>query len=68
MSDLTRRTCRRCLQALPEGSGYCVACNCSNDAAHEKLIANENKIENRRFWFKIWTSLGNIGLFSRLFR
>lgn len=68
MSDLTRYTCRRCLQPLPEGSGYCVACGCSNDAAYERLIENENKIESRRFWFKLWTSLTNMALISRLFR
>jgi hypothetical protein len=67
MSDLTRRTCRRCLQALPEGSGYCVACGCSNDAAYERLIENENKIENRRFWFRMLSQLGNLSMFSRWF-
>jgi hypothetical protein len=53
---------------LPKGSGYCVACGCTNDAAYEKLIANENQIEKRRFWMKVWASLGNIALISRLFR
>jgi hypothetical protein len=68
MSDVSRHPCRRCQQPLPQGSGYCVACGCTNDAVYEKLIANENQIEKRRFWMKVWASLGNIALISRLFR
>ncbi len=68
MTDLHRRTCRRCLQPLPEGSGYCVGCGCSNDAAYEQLIANENAIEDRRFWLKFWMWLASIFPFLRLFR
>jgi hypothetical protein len=58
---------------LDAGTSYCVSCGCvscgcTNDAAYEKLIANENRIEERRFWLKLWSSLSNMALFSRLFR
>ena len=29
------------------------------EAAYEKMIGNENKIEERRVWLKFWTSLAN---------
>lgn len=59
--------CLRCRQTLPEGSGYCVACGCTNDSAYEKLIANENKIEQRRFWNQFWKFAGAYPIF-RWFR
>ena len=68
MPDITARHCMRCRQALPEGSGYCVGCGCTNDTAYEKMIANENKIEMRQFWLKFWTSLTNLSWGLRWFR
>ena len=53
------RTCSRCRQPLAEGTSYCVACGCASDVAFEKMIANEDKIEERRVWLKFWISLAN---------
>jgi hypothetical protein len=68
MPVTSTRNCTRCRQPLPEGTGYCVACGCTNDAAYEKMIANENQIEVRQFWLKLWSSLSNIGGAFRWFR
>ena len=61
-------TCARCRQPLPEGSGYCVACGISSDAAYEKLIANENQINERRTWLEFWMNLANRYPIFHLFR
>lgn len=68
MPEAATRHCIRCQQQLPEGSGYCVACGCTNDTAYEKMIANENRIESRQFWLKLWASLTNFSWGLRWFR
>ena len=60
--------CRRCQQVLPEGSGYCVACGCTNDVAYEKLIDSENKMEQRRERMRFWRSFSTWAFAFRIFR
>lgn len=63
------RKCIRCRQALPEGSGYCVACGCSNeDALTARQVQVTNAAENRigfaRLLSGIFRAIG--GIFRRI--
>jgi hypothetical protein len=61
--------CVRCRQPLPQGSQFCVACGCSNEAAvDERIVDLGNQIESRRWWFQFWNSLCAAFPIFRLFR
>jgi len=59
--------CARCRQPLPEGSGYCVSCGCSNDFAVQQRRLNVNEQADKRIgWMKsIREALRGIGFFRR---
>jgi hypothetical protein len=51
MPDVPTRKCIRCQQPLPAGTGYCVACGCTNDSVmDDKYVAVGKQMEARRTW------------------
>ena len=61
-SPAAPQLCSRCRQPLPEGSGYCVACGCTNEFATQSRQASlnqqaDNRIEAAGFWRKIFQFL-----------
>jgi hypothetical protein len=51
MPATSTRNCTRCRQPLPEGTGYCVACGCTNDGVMDDKYSTVGKqMEQRQMW------------------
>jgi hypothetical protein len=51
MPDAPTRNCIRCKQPLPAGTGYCVACGCTNDGVMDDKYSTVGKqMEERATW------------------
>jgi predicted amidophosphoribosyltransferase len=64
MSTAAPRLCIRCKQQLPEGTGYCIACGCTNDSVMDTKLA---KINRDLQWRKTWVELQSMFPFLRWF-